>query len=129
MLTMEDVLSLRLDADWVVLSARNTGAARGDDAEAVSGLGRTFFYAGARVVLVSNWPVHSQATASLMVDLFRRQADDPSISRAEALRRAALALMDGPGFQDAEGRTVFSYATPCSGHRSRWLATAPRPWP
>ncbi len=88
LLTMEDVLSLRLDADWAVLSACNTGAARGEGAEAVSGLGRAFFYAGARAVLVSNWPVHSQATTSLMIDLFRRQADDPSISRAEALRRA-----------------------------------------
>ena len=45
--TMEEILSLELDADWVVLSACNTGAAAGAGAEAASGLGRAF-YAGTR---------------------------------------------------------------------------------
>ena len=34
------------------------------------------------------------------------------MSRAEALRRAMLGLMDGPGYVDDQGRTVFSYAHP-----------------
>ncbi|HEY1212174.1 MAG TPA: CHAT domain-containing protein, partial [Bryobacteraceae bacterium] len=46
LLTMEEILSLKLDADWVILSACNTGAGAGAGAEAVSGLGRAFFYAG-----------------------------------------------------------------------------------
>ena len=46
LLTMEEILALKLDADWVVLSACNTGAGAGAGAEAVSGLGRAFFYAG-----------------------------------------------------------------------------------
>jgi CHAT domain-containing protein len=46
-LTMEEVLGLKLNADWVVLSACNTASADGRGSEAVSGLGRAFFYAGA----------------------------------------------------------------------------------
>jgi CHAT domain-containing protein len=58
LLTMEEILTLKLDADWVVLSACNTGASAGAGAEAASGLGRAFFYAGSRALLVTNWSVH-----------------------------------------------------------------------
>lgn len=43
LLTMGEIMGLRLNADWVVLSACNTGAAEGEGAEAVSGLGQAFF--------------------------------------------------------------------------------------
>ena len=49
----------------------------------------------------------------MTTDLFRRQAEDSSLSRAEALRQTMLALIDGPGYVDPEtGETVFSYAHP-----------------
>jgi hypothetical protein len=48
------VLRLKLNADWVVLSVCNTTAGAGAGAEAASGLGRAFFYAGSRSLLVSN---------------------------------------------------------------------------
>jgi CHAT domain-containing protein len=112
LLTMEEILALKLDADWVVLSACNTGAASGEGAEAASGLGRAFFYAGTRAILVTNWSVHSQSAKELVADLFKRQADDPKLTRAEALRLAMLALMDGPGYLGADGKTEFAYAHP-----------------
>ena len=88
---MEEILALKLDADWVVLSACNTGAGAGAGAEAASGLGRAFFYAGTRALLVTNWSVHSQSARELVTDLFRRQADDPKI----VARRSAAAGDDG----------------------------------
>ena len=113
LLTMSEVLSMRLNADWVVLSACNTGAADGRGAEAFSGLGRAFFYAGARALLLSNWPVHSAATTLLMTELFRRHAENPSLPRAEALRRAMLHLIDDGAFVDAARDTrLFAYAHP-----------------
>jgi CHAT domain-containing protein len=112
LLTMEEILSLKLDADWVVLSACNTGAGAVAGAEAASGLGRAFFYAGTRALLVTNWSVHSQSARELMTDLFKRQADDPTLTRGEALRQAMLALMDGPGYLGTGGTTEFSYAHP-----------------
>lgn len=112
LLTMSEIFGLKLDADWVVLSACNTASGDGAGAEAVSGLGRAFFYAGARALLVSNWPVETTSAKALTTDIFRRQADDPGLSRAQALRQAMLGLMDGPGYLDGDGRTVFSYAHP-----------------
>jgi CHAT domain-containing protein len=112
LLTMEEILALKLDADWVVLSACNTGAGVVAGAEAASGLGRAFFYAGTRALLVTNWSVHSQSARELMADLFKRQADDPRITRGEALRQAMMALADGPGYIGADGKTEFTYAHP-----------------
>ena len=112
LLTMGEILGLKLDADWVVLSACNTASGRGAGAEAVSGLGRAFFYAGTRALLVSNWPVETTSARTLTTDLFRRQAGDPGLTRAHALRRSMLALIDGPGYVDHKGGTVFSYAHP-----------------
>src|SRR5882757_1656447 len=112
LLTMEEILSLKLDADWVVLSACNTGAGAGAGAEAASGLGRAFFYAGTRALLVTNWSVHSQSAKDLVTDLFKRQADDRKLTRGEALRQSMMALMDGKGYTDAAGKTEFAYAHP-----------------
>jgi CHAT domain-containing protein len=112
LLTMEEILSLKLDADWVVLSACNTAAGLDAGAEAASGLGRAFFYAGSRALLVTNWSVDSASARQLVTDLFRRQAADAGLSRAEALRQAMTALMDGPGYSDASGKALFSYAHP-----------------
>ncbi len=106
LLTMDEVLGLKLDADWVVLSACNSAAGDGAGAEAISGLGRAFFYAGARALLVSNWPVETTSARALTTDVFKRQAQNPGLGRAEALRQAELALIDGPGAPQ------FSYAHP-----------------
>ncbi len=112
LLTLDEILALKLDADWVVLSACNTGAGDGAGAEAASGLGRAFFYAGTRAILVTNWSVHSQSARELVTDIFRRQAADPKLARAEALRLAMLGVMDGPGYLDDRGKPLFTYAHP-----------------
>jgi CHAT domain-containing protein len=112
LLTMEEILGLKLDADWVVLSACNTGAGAGAGAEAASGLGRAFFYAGTRALLVTNWSVHSQSARELVTDLFKRQADDTKMTRGEAMRQAMMSLVDGPGYAGADGKTEFAYAHP-----------------
>ena len=109
--TMGEILGLKLNADWVVFSACNTGAGSGAGAEAASGLGRAFFYAGTRALLVTNWSVHSVSAHDLVSDLFARQSKDAGLSRAEALREAMVTLMSGPGFVE-EGKTLFSYAHP-----------------
>ena len=111
LLTMGEILGLKLNADWAVLSACNTAAAEGKGASAVSGLGRAFFYAGARSLLVSNWPVHSGATTELMTTLFKLQADNPRLSRAEALRRTRLHMIDKAVARLGK-KIGFSYAHP-----------------
>jgi CHAT domain-containing protein len=113
LLTMGEILKLKLNADWVVLSACNTGAADGAGAEAASGLGRAFFYAGTRAILVSLWPVETTSARNLTTGLFRFQKEDKKISRARALRKSMLELIDGPGLKDNDtGKIVASYAHP-----------------
>jgi CHAT domain-containing protein len=112
-LTMDEILGLRLNADWVVLSACNTASGNGAGSEAISGLGRAFFYAGARALLVSNWPVETTSAKWLTTELFRLQSEDSRRSRAEALRQTQNALIDLPGQVDPiTKQLVHSYAHP-----------------
>jgi CHAT domain-containing protein len=92
-LTMSEVLGLKLNADWVVLSACNTASGDGKNDEAVSGLGRAFFFAGSRRLLVSYWPVETVSARLLTTELFKRQTLQAEESKAEALRHSMLQLM------------------------------------
>jgi CHAT domain-containing protein len=78
---------LKLDADWAVLSACNTMAGDKPGAEALSGLARAFFYAGARALLVTHWSVDSKAASRLTIATFDFMST-AHLSRAEALRQA-----------------------------------------
>ena len=90
LLTASEVAQLKLDANWVILSACNTASSDGTPgAEGLSGLAKAFFYAGSRALLVSHWPVASEAITTRMLV----EARKPDVGRAEALRRAMLALM------------------------------------
>jgi CHAT domain-containing protein len=96
LLTASEVAQLKLNADWVVLSACNTAAGDRPGAEALSGLARAFFYAGARTLLVSHWQVDSESAVRLTTSAFDALKKDPAIGRAEALRRAMLAMIEDP---------------------------------
>jgi CHAT domain-containing protein len=94
LLKASEVAQLKLNADWVVLSACNTIAGEKPGAEALSGLARAFFYAGARALLVSHWAVASDAATRLTTSAFATLATDPTLGRAEAMRRAMLNLLE-----------------------------------
>jgi CHAT domain-containing protein len=94
LLKASEVAQLKLHADWVVLSACNTIAGDKPGAEALSGLARAFFYAGARALLVSHWAVVSDAAARLTTSAFAILSAHPTLGRAEAMRRAMLTFLD-----------------------------------
>lgn len=99
-LSASEVAQLKLNADWVVLSACNTAAPDGTPgAEGLSGLAKGFFYAGARSLLVSNWYVESKATVRITTEMFQRYASDPGIGKARALRQAMLRLKSDPRYE------------------------------
>ncbi len=106
MLTMEEILNLKLNADWVVLSACNTAAGGGQSTESLSGLGRAFFYAGASALLVTNWAVETESARLLTTEIFRLQAAQPDLPRALALQQSSLTLMKQSAGKD------YSYAHP-----------------
>ncbi|MBV8500201.1 MAG: CHAT domain-containing protein [Paucibacter sp.] len=100
LLELDDVLGLKLNAQWVLLSACNTAAGEQGGA-AMTGLVRGFFFAGARSVLATHWAVDSAAAAALVP-----VALAPGLPRAQALRQAQLALADG---KLGQGRWVHPY--------------------
>jgi CHAT domain-containing protein len=94
LLTASEIATLKLDADWVILSACNTAAADGTpEAEGLSGLAKAFFYAGSRALPVSHWAVSSDAAVDLTTGTFEALATAPGIGRSEALRRSMLTMM------------------------------------
>ena len=96
LLRASDVAMLKMNADFVVLSACNTAAGDKPGAEALSGLARAFFYAGAKSLIVSHWTVDSDSTVELMDGLFEALKANPHLSHAEALRTSMLRMIANP---------------------------------
>ena len=93
-LTASEVATLKFNADWVVLSACYTGGGGGENAEALSGLARAFFYAGSRALLVSHWDVDSDAAVKLTTRAFGQLSANPAMGRAEAFRLSMRELIE-----------------------------------
>ena len=91
LLTASEIAKLRLDADWVILSACDTSAGEGENAPTFSGLARAFVTAGARGLLLSHWPVRDDAATAMT--LATVDASRKGLPRAEALRRAQVAVL------------------------------------
>lgn len=98
LLTLDDVLTLKLNADWVVLSACNTAASDGRGDETLSGLARGFFYAGTRSMLVTHWSVESESAKRLTTATFEHYTANAHAPKAESLRYAMLKLMAEPRY-------------------------------
>lgn len=95
LLSAAEISLLRLNADFVVLSACNTAGGRiGSDA-AYSGLAKSFLEAGARSVMVSHWLVVSDAAVEIMTGMFADLAARPGKSQAQALRDTLIGLLEG----------------------------------
>lgn len=90
LLTAEEILDMKLNAELVVLSACNTGRGRltGDG---IIGLSRSLISAGVPSVLVSLWSVPDAPTASLMTEFYQNLQKNPD--KAQALRQAMLTTM------------------------------------
>ncbi len=96
LLTTGEIAELKLDADIVLLSACNTAAGNRDSSEGLTGLANAFFYAGARSLMVSHWPVYSDASAEITTSVLARVDSQQGLGFAEALRQTMLAILDDP---------------------------------
>lgn len=106
LLTASEVATLKLDADWVILSACNTAAGDGSQgAPGLSGLARAFFYAGARNLLASHWPVRDDVAAKMTVRTIEIARDNPALSRAEAFAQAMREIRNDAS-QDSDSDTL-----------------------
>ncbi len=98
LLTASQVAGLKLDADAVLLSACNTGGPGGSaPGESLSGLARSFFYAGARAMIVTHWDVNDKVAAAIVGASLDFAKKDPSLGMAAALAQAQrLVLAKAP---------------------------------
>lgn len=104
LLTATEAAGLKLSAQLIILSACNTASGDGTPgAEGLSGLARSFIYAGARSILVSHWPVDDYATSVLTTGMVAEM--QAGTARSDALRRSMLRLMrDDPQVKYAHPR-------------------------
>lgn len=94
LLTASEAARLNLNAEWVILSACNTASGDGTPgASGLSGLARAFFYAGAKTLLVSHWPVRDDAAARLTSETFAALARNDALGKADAYRQSMLAML------------------------------------
>ena len=99
MLTMKDVMSVKLRAKLVVLSCCHSG--RGEiKAEGVVGIARAFIGAGARSVLVSLWAIDDEATLEFMKSFYHNLAKGRSASKS--LNHAMTCLRESETFSDVK---------------------------
>ena len=89
-LSRKDIYTLHLPAELVVLSACNTARGTNVPGEGLLGLTRAFFYAGAKRVVATLWPVDDGATAGLMKNFYQGMLTE-RLSPAAALRAAQIA--------------------------------------
>jgi len=94
-----ELTQMDLRADLVVLSACETARGRFGAGEGVIGLSWAMFVAGAPATVVSQWKVESASTRELMLGFHQRlmASSKAKMTKAEALRQAALKLMKNPG--------------------------------
>jgi CHAT domain-containing protein len=109
LLPASQVTQLDLDAQTVILSACNTGGAAGGGAgESLSGLARSFFYAGARSMLVTHWAVNDRVTAYLVALAVAEAQHSPSIGIAGGLAAAQRKMLsDATGALSAEAHPFY----------------------
>ena len=99
LLTMADVLEVKLQTRLVVLSCCHSG--RGEiKAEGVVGIARAFLGAGARSVMVSLWAIDDQATLEFMKIFYQHLKEGRSAS--EALNRAMKCMRESDKFSEVK---------------------------
>jgi CHAT domain-containing protein len=91
LLTADDVVGLRLNADWVILSACNTGTLEEREDQTLAGLVRAFFLAGSRSVLMTQWAVESESAKRLVVATLESFAQGQSKTESLVLAQRAMA--------------------------------------
>ena len=97
LLTANEILDLKLNAELVVLSACDTGGGK-ITSDSVIGLSRSLIIAGASSVMVSLWSVPDAPTAELMTEFYKNWKER-KLDKAQALRQAMLTIMKRPNAQ------------------------------
>jgi CHAT domain-containing protein len=107
LLTADEILNLKLNAELVVLSACDTGQGR-ITGDGVLGLSRSLITAGVPSVIVSLWAVNDNSTSQLMRQFYTNLATG-KMSKAAALRQAQMTLMRGKQQNQSPDRSSVNF--------------------
>ena len=91
LLTSSEIRQMKLDAQFVVLSACDTAGVDGRieiSGENLAGLARAFFSSGSRSVMASHWKVDDVIAAEIMGKMYERLGADSSAGFGAALKAA-----------------------------------------
>jgi CHAT domain-containing protein len=91
LLFAKDLFNMQINADLVVLSACETGSGEWLEGEGIVGLGRGFFYAGARSLVTTLWQISDQQSARLMQLFYQNISHD--MPKDRAMYEAKLAYL------------------------------------
>jgi CHAT domain-containing protein len=97
MLEAREMMDLDLKAEVVVLSACETARGRLGGGEGLIGMTWALFIAGSPATVATSWKIDSASAALFTVEFHRRLKE--GLSKASAMRQAALAVMGLPGYQ------------------------------
>lgn len=97
-LTMDEIATLGIQADFVDLSACETGLGRIYAGEGVVGLTQAFIVAGANGLSVSLWQVADDSTRELMVGMYRLVTEQ-GLSYARAMTEMKRAFIKSGAYQ------------------------------
>jgi CHAT domain-containing protein len=109
LLTASQIAQLDLNAELVILAACNTGGqADAGAGESLSGLARSFFFAGARSLLVTHWDANDASTTYLTALFLANLKANPGAGPAAALAAAQRRMLDeATGANAAQGHPFY----------------------
>jgi CHAT domain-containing protein/tetratricopeptide (TPR) repeat protein len=90
-LTASEIAKLRINADWVILAACNTGSGTGG----LTGLANAFFFSGARGIIISHWETDSLATVRIATGIAAAMSSADKKTLSDALRTSLISLISG----------------------------------
>ncbi len=91
---MNEIAQLNINADFVNLSACDTGLGKIYGGEGIVGLTQSFLIAGANSLSVSLWQVDDKSTSKFMVEMYRA-VNKHSLSYSEAINQIKRLFIKG----------------------------------
>ncbi len=126
-----EIYNLELPAELAVLSACNSGYGRLEEGEGAISLGRAFFHAGCRSIIMSQWLANDHSSARLMDFFYQHLAQ--GLPKDQALRQAKLDYLNAADALTAHpyfwaGMTAIGNMNPISP-KGRLLRVSQPLWP
>ncbi len=97
-LSSSEIISLNLEADWVLLTACNTFNTKDSDQNPFAGLASSFLSAGSDGVMSTLWPIETNSAKNFSISAVKKFKND-GFSRSQSLQKAQHELRKSKNLQ------------------------------